>query len=165
MDWSAKKTGILLVGLGLLATVAQAGLPDRMQVQVREGQLRQTPSFLGRIVARLPFGAPVGLVKEQGAWVEVKAGPDQGWLHASALNSGRRAGLSAGGEVGSSATSDEVALAGKGFDQTVEEAYRRQNPSLDFTVIDRMDSFLVTPDEMEAFLRLGELSVAVGGGE
>ena len=164
MNWSAKKIGIILAAVGLLAAVAQAELPARMQVQVKEGQLRKSPSFLGQIVARLPFGTAVGVVKEQGPWVEVSAGPDQGWLHTSALNSGR-GGLSAGGSVGSSATSDEVALAGKGFDRTVEDAFRQQNPSLDFAVIDRMESFLVTPEEMQAFVAQGELAVATGGGE
>ena len=164
MNWSVKKTGCLLVGLGLLAAVAQAGLPDRMRVEVKEGQLRKSPSFLGQIVARLPFGTQVGVVKEQGAWVQVNAGQDTGWLHASALNTGKT-GLAAGGAVGSSATSDEVALAGKGFDQNIENTFRQKNPSLNFAVIDRMASFQVTPEEMRAFLVRGELPVTAGGGE
>lgn len=164
MNWSMKKSGILLVGLGLLAAVAQAGLPDRVRVEVKEGQLRKSPSFLGQIMARLPFGTTVGVVKEQGSWVEVNAGQDKGWLHISALNTGTT-GLKAGGAVDSSATSDEVALAGKGFDQNVEDTFRQKNPSLNFAVIDRMESFLVTSDEMRAFLAQGELPVTAGGGE
>jgi hypothetical protein len=164
MHWNRTKTATLLVGLGLLATVAQAGLPARLRVEVKEGQLRQSPSFLGRIVARVPFGTPVGVVREQGAWVEVSAGQDHGWLHATALQGGGSA-LSAGGAVGSSATSDEVALAGKGFDQAVEDTFRRQNPTLEFKVIDRMASFQVTPEEMRLFLSQGELPMASGGGE
>lgn len=164
MNWSGKKIGISLVVFGLLVAVAEAKLPERMRVEVKEGQLRKSPSFLGQIVARLPFGTSIGVLNEQGAWVEVRAGQDQGWLHTSALNSGR-AGLTSGGEVGSSATSDEVALAGKGFDQTVENTFRQQNPKLDFAMIDRMESYQVTSEEIHHFLSQGELPVAAGGGE
>ena len=62
-----------------------------------------------------------------------------------------------GGDVRLAASTDEVALAGKGFSQEVETAYKKQNRSLDYAWVDRMATFKVTDAEALRFLQEGGL--------
>lgn len=136
-----------------------------MSVQVRQGQVRSTPSFLGKIVATLSYGDRVETVEESGGWVKVvipgKKGT--GWMHGSAL-SAKRIVLSAGrrGEQ-AAASSGELALAGKGFNSDIEAEFRKQNRKLDFATIDRMQAIRVPQEKIGAFMKEGGLAPAGGG--
>ena len=63
------------------------------------------------------------------------------------------------------ASSNEIALAGKGFNRQVEADYRKKNKNIRFTWIDRMEKFVVSNDEMNAFVKQGELLPLDGGGQ
>jgi hypothetical protein len=157
--------GILLLSLLLFGDGWSADSRMTLSVQVRDGQLRGTPSFVGNIVGRLSYGDRVTLIREQGDWREVsaQAGP-RGWMHASALTT-KTIVLKAGtASVQTGATGGEIALAGKGFSEEVEKQYKSQNPQLDFAWVDRAERFQVSPEEIQAFLKQGELSPGEGGG-
>ena len=75
-------------------------------------------------------------MNEEGAWANVKAGGKQGWLPLSAL---RASAVSLGSESSRAAPgagSSEVALAGKGFSQQTEAAYRGSQSGLDYATVD-----------------------------
>ena len=130
-----------------------------MSVQVKQGHLRTSPSFLGKIVARLAYGDQVQVHEENNSWVrvstlEISAG---GWIHVSALSS-RKIVLSAGAaDVEKAATSDELALAGKGFNKQVEGEFKSKN-HLDYTWIDKMEQMVVSQARIKAFVKEGDLS-------
>jgi hypothetical protein len=131
-----------------------------LSVQVKKSEVRAKPSFLGTIVARVSYGDRVELLVEQGAWLKVglPGRKTEGWMHASALTR-KKIELQAGGQaVGQTASSDEVALAGKGFNQQVEDTFKAQNPKLDFAWVDKMEKIVVSQSEMEAFLRDGKVT-------
>ncbi len=146
------------VAVAVLATagIVTAGA-ETMSVQVRSGQVRATASYLGAVIAELPYGTAVQVETPSKPWIRVKL-PDgrSGWMHESALIRGRLQ-LRGGETVQASASVNEVALAAKGFTQQVETEYRKQNPTLKFTWVDRMESYRVTPAEAQAFLRAGRL--------
>lgn len=149
---------MMLVGYAWSAATQRA-----LSVQVKEGQLRSTPSFLGTILSKPPYGERVVLIDDQGAWKKVSARGIQGWMHTSALTTKTivmRAGASS---VQTSATGGEIALAGKGFSEEVEKQYKNQNRNVDFTWVDRMERFTVSPEEMRAFLKQGQVVPAEGG--
>lgn len=138
-----------------------------MSVQIREGQLRATPSHLGKIVARASYGDPVTVLEERGDWrkVSLEGGKYQGWIHKSALT-GQKIALKAGQtNVKSSVSRDEIALAGKGFSKEVEAQYRQNNRNLDYTWINRMETFKVSPEQMQEFILEGKLAAGVQGGK
>jgi hypothetical protein len=54
-------------------------------------------------------------------------------------------------------SSDEVALAGKGFTPEVESSYRAKHPEMNFAQVDRIESFKVDPATLQAFITEGEL--------
>ena len=137
-----------------------------MNVQVREGQLRATPSHLGKIIATVSYGDRVTVLEESGAWKKVSAigGKFQGWMHNTALTS-KKIALKAGqGDVGTSVTGNEIALAGKGFSEEVEAHYRKANKNLDYIWINRMEAIDVSSKQMEDFITGGYLAFDAQGG-
>ena len=156
------KRAFILATLLLTAALVPAQTSEQMSVTVKETQVRATPSYLGRILAVLAYGDRVEVLAEQNGWAHVRAAGGQGWVHLSALTSKQIVLQSGSQTVGTGASSSEVALAGKGFNQEVEDKYRQDN-DLDYTWVDRMDGFTVTPEEVLAFLAEGELNTAMGG--
>ena len=151
--------------LFLCVVLSGSAAPQKtMSVQIKEGQVRSTPSFLGTIVAKLSYGDRVEVVQDQGTWKKVAVrGGAQGWMHASALTTKSIVLKAGAGNVQTSATSGEIALAGKGFSEEVEKQYKKLNSNLDYAWVDRMERFRVSPEESEAFLKQGKLVPGEGG--
>jgi uncharacterized protein YgiM (DUF1202 family) len=139
---------------------------ETMNVQVKESELRATPSFLGKITAKVVYGDRVTVMEKSGAWrkVSLKSGV-QGWINSSALTT-KKIILQAGqSNVQTGATQNELALAGKGFNNQVESSYMAQNQKLDYTWLNQMEKFKITPDQMTVFLAKGDVVPAEGGAQ
>ena len=54
-------------------------------------------------------------------------------------------------------SSDEVALAGKGFTPEVESGYRAKHPEMNFAEVDKVESYKVDPATLQAFIKEGDL--------
>jgi hypothetical protein len=141
----------------LLALSASVGFAASMSVQVQKSKIRATPSQLGRVVATVEYGDMVEAGVPQKGWYAVTTRDGKkGWLHESALSEkafSMRAGAS---DAAVGVSSDEVALAGKGFNEQVE-AKLKADGTLDFTWVDRMLAFNVTEDQISTFRRQGNL--------
>lgn len=152
MKWKILSVSALM-GLAL-AGAAQARM---MSVQVQTSQVRATPSYLGQVLATVRYADQVEVVKEQGPWVQVRAGTTSGWLNASALSRDKII-LKAGAEdVRRTATGEEIALAGKGFNSQVEADFKAKNRNVDFTWIDKMETYKVEETDLLKFLKEGDL--------
>jgi len=146
------------------AAGAFAAEPVQMSVKVKETQLRATPSYMGKIVAVLAYGDRVTVIEKQKDWARVSfpAKKVEGWVNLSALQN-KAIVLKSGSETAEkSASSGEVALAGKGFNSDVEAKYKQDN-KLDYTWVDKMEAYKVTPQQVAAFFAQGGLSVEGGG--
>ena len=155
------KTSFLIVLLiGLSAFSAFAATQKTMSVQVKKGEIRKTPSFLGGIVARVSYGDRVYILEEKGPWVKVAipGRNSEGWIHSSALTEKKIVFTAGAKDVQTSASSNEVALAGKGFNQQVENEFKEKNPKLNYAWINRMEKFVVSEKEIKEFLKEGQLS-------
>jgi len=158
----------IIFSLMLLALCASKHVyaEETMSVQVKESEVRATPSFLGKIVAKVVYGDRVTLTGKSGSWTKVslKGGTPQGWIHSSALTT-KRIILKAGQTDAKSGTSqDELALAGKGFNDQIEAAFLKHNKKLDYTWVNLMETFQVKPELMSAFLAEGEVLAQAEGG-
>lgn len=141
----------------IMVAASAAVATETMSVQVRTGQVRASASYLGAVIAELPYGATVQVDTPSKPWMRVRLSDGRtGWMHESALVRGRLQ-LKGGSDVQTRASVGEVALAAKGFTQQVETEYQRQNPTLNFAWVDRMESYRVTPPEAQAFLRAGHV--------
>ena len=66
--------------------------------------------------------------------------------------------LSAGAaDVGKTASGEELAMAGKGFNSRVEADFKNKNRDIDFTWIDKMETLKVSEKQSRAFLKEGGL--------
>ena len=135
-----------------------------MSVQVKEAQLRDRPSFLGAVLGTLKYGDRGTVVAEQDPWIRLRSDTDgrEGWVHNSALTT-KKVTIRAGEDAEASASSGELALAGKGFNSSVESEFKTRNKDLDFRWIDRMEKFVVAPQTIQAFLAEGGVAPAKGG--
>lgn len=126
---------------------------DDLAVSVRQGELRSAPGFLSRIDARLTYGETVTVLGVQGDWarVRVESTGDEGWLHGTAVLPPREMNLVDAEGRDTGATSDEIALAGRGFSEQVEREYGEQE-SLDFAPVDDMENLVLPVSELGDFL-------------
>jgi len=152
---------VLILCLCVLGTsVAWSADDGSMSVQVKQSQVRTAPSFLARIIATLNYGDRVYIVSRQGAWSQVflaTAGV-KGWVHSSALTTKKIVLKAGAADVNQTATSDELALAGKGFNKKVEGEYRNNNKNLNYARIDRMERMKVSQTAIRKFLKEGAVS-------
>jgi hypothetical protein len=151
----------------LMASTTEGDAMKMMSVQVKRGEVRATPYFLGKIVATLSYGDRVEVLGSKESWfrVSLKGKDVTGWMHASALSE-KRILLKAGeADAPVAASSGELALAGKGFNADVEAEFKARNRNIDFTWIDRMQGMKVPPERIVAFLQEGGLVPAQDGGK
>jgi hypothetical protein len=142
----------------LMVTLAWAAA-EQMSVQVKSGALRTAPSFLARITGTLAYGDRVEVLSLQNGWHQVRSAPRQvqGWIHASALTPKKIVLRAGADDVEQAASSDELALAGKGFNRTVEGEYREKHRDLDYRWVDRMERMKLTDAQIQKFLRQGDV--------
>jgi SH3-like domain-containing protein len=141
-----------------MATAAVAAAAKPMSIQVQSVPLRATPSFLGRAVATAAYADRVEVLADQNGWMQVRTPQGTtGWVHESAL-SRKELVLKAGADdVSRTASGEELALAGKGFNSQVEADFKSRNQDVDFTWIDRMGQMVIKDTEMLSFLKEGGL--------
>jgi hypothetical protein len=109
-------------------------------------------------VANLHYGDQVTTLNISGDWTEVSVGGLRGWMHTSALTTGNISLHSGGKDAPLAASNDELALAGKGFNEQVEASFKAKNPNLDYTSINRMEAVTISAEEMQRFLSEGGLT-------
>jgi hypothetical protein len=157
-----------LVAAALLFAACSAFAADMMYVTVKQTQIRDKPSYLGKVLgAPLVYGDRVTILDQPSGtpqgWLKI-LGPDgklQGWVNSSSLIK-KQIVMKAGSETASQqASSGDVALAGKGFNSDVEAQYKKDQ-NLDYTWVDKMEAYKVTPQEVSTFVVDGGLQ---GGGK
>ena len=136
---------------------------ETQRVQVQNGQVRVTPSFLGDVVTTVPYGQPVETLRAQGPWIHVRT-PDgrNGWMHASALTVKRLAAQTGGASVSTGASGDELALAGKGFTSDIEARFKADHAEINFTWVDKMSKMTASPSDIARFAQAGGLTLNGG---
>ncbi len=155
-----KFRGIILIYFVLLSFSLFSEENKEKRISIKETQVRNKPSFLGKVLYKLKYGDYVEIVSERSGWVLIMSSNnfDEGWLHSSAITTDNLT-LNTGAEnLDSGASESEVALAGKGFNKEVEESYISQN-NMDYSWIDIMEELTISDDELIMFVTEGELKI------
>lgn len=151
-----KKVFWFLVSAFLVMTTV-AGAAVVYRVVNEEAAVRKDRRFFAPIVIRVPYGEQIQSQARQGDWLKVVYKGKQGWVHIGAVKE-QKVQLSAlAGGRAAETTRDEVALGGKGFTPEVEKAFRDKNPKMNYNLVDRVESYRVNDDELQAFVRSGKL--------
>ena len=135
---------------------AQASRGGTMYVTPRTLDLKSSTGIFASTRGRLEYGAQVTVLQVSGAWVEVRSATNasvSGWTKTVNLTPRR---IVQGSGTGASA--QEVALAGKGFNQEIERAYRTEG-NLSYDAVDMVETLRVSDTDLQAFLVEGRLSM------
>jgi uncharacterized protein YgiM (DUF1202 family) len=152
-----------LMVLGLTAVLggtvfAQMSKGGTVYVNVKTLQLKSgTGFFAGKSGSPLAYGDQVTVLQVKGKWAEVRysgSATFTGWTNSSNLTTKRV--VASGGTGGASAK--EVAMAGKGFNEEVENAYK-SNGSLNYADVDATEAITVPESELYSFITEGHLIV------
>ena len=141
---------ILLVSAALSAQINRGGTA---WVASRTADLKSSTWFFAGTRGTLEMGAQVSVLQVNGNWAEVRSAANSslsGWTPVSNLSARR---IVAGG---SGASASELALAGKGFDRDVENAFK-SGENLNYADVDRTEAIMVSPQELYAFISEGRL--------
>jgi uncharacterized protein YgiM (DUF1202 family) len=144
--------------IGAVTVYSQSG-GRVMYVATRNAELKSSTGFFADTVITLQYGDQVTVVQENGKWMEVrpaKRSSVSGWILANSLTSKRI--ISSG--TGTSASADELALAGKGFSEEVEQAYKSRGgaSAAHYAEVDAMETLIVSRQELYNFLVEGHLN-------
>ena len=91
-----------------------------------------------------------------GDWLQVSAKGVSGCIHKSAVEDRNFATSGRGASTGGT-SSEEVALAGKGFNPQVEAGYRKSNKNLNYNAVDEIGRIQVSEKSLESFVLQGGL--------
>jgi len=142
---------LCLFVIGGLAAQSLKG--KTVYIAIKAGNLKAGADSFANNTAPVKYGEAFKVVQEKDKWVEVQGvtNPSQtGWI-ASANVTTKKIVTS-----GSSASADELALAGKGFNQEVERSYKKSG-SLNYDAVDAMETIKISNKEMQDFLAEGRL--------
>ena len=160
----SKRSGICFLTLALLALLLLPGIArgETMKVTQPNQSLYPDPDFAGTPIAPVPQGAEVTVQQQAGDWYKVEYQGQSGWLNRQAFPAPAAGskfnlpGMLFGAPV-KETSSDEAALAGKGFTPEVESSYRQKHPEAKFAEVDKVEAYRVDPAKLQAFIQEGGL--------
>ncbi|MDR3193139.1 MAG: hypothetical protein LBT87_08755 [Treponema sp.] len=153
------KRFLMVLGLSIVlggTVFAQMSRGGTVYVNVKTLQLKSgTGFFAGKSGTPLVYGDQAAVLQVKGKWVELQYRGRtvfSGWTNSSNLTAKRV--VAAGGTGGASAR--EVAMAGKGFNEEVENAYK-SGGSLNYAGVDATEAITVPESELYSFITEGHL--------
>jgi hypothetical protein len=139
----------------LLASSARA---ETLTVVVKEAAVKKQPYFYAPSLGTVHLGEHLESTSNEHGWHQVPFQGATGWLHDSAVTT-KKFQIGAAESVGSTGTTaDEVTIAGKGFNEQVEQTYRHTGPQANFSAVDAMERSTVSDAELRRFVQEGSLS-------
>lgn len=141
----------------LLLAMSAMVSAETVTVITRENTVREVCRFLAPAKARVHFGDQLEVTAKEGDWFRVNFRNAKGCVHKNAVRETTAALTDVSGK-GYSTTSDEVALAGKGFNPEVEKSYRAKHPELDYHAVESIEAYQVSDESLKAFITAGGLN-------
>jgi len=138
---------------------AQAIKGGTMYVASKTIELKSSTGFFTSVKGTLTYGTAVTVLDIKDKWAEVRSETNSsvsGWTTVANLSAKRVVSGSGSGGAPTGATASEVALAGKGFNQEIENAYKAKG-KLNYADVDRAEAQKVTKKELQDFIIAGRL--------
>ena len=150
-----KRLSVVLLAV-LLSAGAALAAAETVTVTVRKTSIRRDRQFYAPTVAEAALGDSFTVLAREKGWVRVGTGAGEGWLHESAVTA-KKIAVSSQPAGGGKVDTQDVALAGKGFNPQVESEYRKTNPRADYAAVDRMEQLSASERAVASFLSDGNL--------
>ncbi|MDR2150568.1 MAG: hypothetical protein LBO67_07105 [Spirochaetaceae bacterium] len=144
---------LLTVGAVLGANLAAQSPGTTMYVANKTAAVKSGTGLFAGTLQTLHLGDAVTIVQQKNSkWVEVKtADAKTGWITLASLTSKRVL------TTARNASASELALAGKGFSDTVETVHTKEG--VDYTGVDALEKLTVSLEELQDFITVGHLFV------
>jgi len=154
------KKVLILLCLALFVAgfaAAQISAGKTLYVSVKTLTLKSGTGFFAGSKGTLMYGDRVTVIRVDGKYAEVRsvANPSlTGWT--ATANFSTRQIVSGNSNT---VSAKEVALAGKGFSQEVENSYRSQKKNVNYADVDRTEAINFNENELKSFLEEGRLKM------
>lgn len=149
-----KKIISILIILSFVIPVffAAENKQENRYVNVQKLELKEKPSNFGKEIKTLNYADHVIVIKENGKWTNISLEDGTtGYVTTSSLTK-RKIRAS-----GFTASASELSLAGKGFNDEIENSYKQSGEG-DFDSVDDMEKLTITNQELLSFIRDGKLN-------
>jgi hypothetical protein len=157
--YAGMKKLLFCVLLTLAAWSAFCKPGDVLYVGVKEVKLKDGTGFFAKKTFTVYYGDAAVVIGEKGGWTQIQIQNNssvKGWISASSMTKKK---IITGNTV--SATTQELALAGKGFSPDAEKAFKSDNPQKRYDLVDQIEKNSVAEDTLQTFITNGKLN----GGE
>jgi hypothetical protein len=148
------KTAIIVILLCSLSCLDASA--ETLRVTTRENAVRRDCRFFAPVKLKVSLGDQLTVKGRKGDWYLVSARGVNGCIHKSAVQSRSFAAAGRGAATGGAST-DEVSLAGKGFNPQVEAGYRKSGKGLNYAAVDEIARISVSETSLESFVLQGGL--------
>lgn len=152
---------IIIGAVLMMSMTALAGTtPKEVSVTAKEGNVKAKADHLSKNVEVVVYGDKLKIVSKENDWYQVTTPSGKtGWIHVSATTT-KKIKLAKDAQVGDDSSGhEEVALAGKGFNKQVEQAYVSGNPDVAraYQLVNQIEAKKVTAVQLSAFIKQGQL--------
>lgn len=149
---------VLFIMCLTLSITYQDAYSQTMRVITKENAIRDACRFFAPVKVPVKYGDALEVLSTEGDWYRVRFRGLVGCIHRGALE-GKAVSTSLEGLSGQrrTATEQEVALAGKGFNPEVERAFKARHPEMNFALVDTIERYRVDEKRVAEFMRLGGL--------
>lgn len=150
------KIRIIITVFLIILFASASAFADTARVITKENAIRNDCKFFSPVKVKLKYNDEVEVISKEGDWFKVKYKDKTGCIHKSAVE---EKSVSLSGVFGSKkqASSDEVALAGKGFNPQVESSYKNKHPEMNFNAVDSVEKYKVSEERLSKFIKDGGL--------
>ena len=146
-------SSLLLIAL-CISLSAEVG--EKKYVAVEKSYLKSSTWFFARKIEVVTYGQSVEIISEKGNWVKVKMLDDSsvtGWISEKSLTSKK---IVLRNDTRLSTSTEELALAGKGFTKEIENIYKEEF-NIDFSLVDNMENSSIQEEDLLDFIEEGSL--------
>ena len=136
------------------ALFAQINTGGKAWVSSKLAEIKASPWFFAPNTGSLEMGAKVAVLQVNGNWAEVRCVANaslSGWTAVSNLSARRIV------SSGTGAAASEIATAGKGFNQELEDFYRASG-NHDYATVDKTEAITFSQDDLFRFVTEGSLN-------
>ena len=136
---------------------------QKMYISVEEAILKEKPSFFSKSTNSVFYGEEVIVLDTKGSWKKVQLTGNTsvfGWISESSLT--KKKILVSESKV--TASADEIALAGKGFNAEIEAEYKKQGTA-NYDAVDKLEEKSVSFENSLDFMLDGKLENQAVDGE
>lgn len=152
-----KRANRTILCLALLLGSASLCSAETARIVTKENAIRQDCRFFAPVKAKVRYNDSVTIQGQSGDWFRVSFKGVKGCIHKSALEE-KGFSLSGLGGSGAPVSSNEVSLAGKGFNPQVEASYKGRHPEMNFSTVDGIEKYQVSPEALQEFFEEGGLN-------